>query len=120
MFPELSFDIDYNILLQSVLPIPNNENETRNQTLSNLDSTRVECQVCFKSLTKKSLRAHLKLHELKKSEKKFSCEKCPKKFYTRNVLTQHEKVHTKPKICRICGEGFARESSRSRHLKNHR
>jgi uncharacterized Zn-finger protein len=80
--------------------------------------TRVICFICYKNLFESSMRNHLKLHELKTSEKKFECNKCPKKFYTKQNLKQHENTHYKPKRCHLCESRFSRKRLLSNHLFN--
>ena len=85
-----------------------------------------ECKICGKSFANYSNR---KLHYIKhhgsKEEKetalKFRCKFCEKKFYTKYILENHERSHTKerPFSCHLCDATFAQKSTRFRHIKSH-
>lgn len=87
----------------------------RNRKLK-IKPERVQCLICDKDLSKESLRFHLELHEKKKNETKFECEKCSKKFFTQRNLRQHQKIHTFSYTCDLCGNQF----SRRQQLLNHK
>lgn len=79
----------------------------------------VECTICLKSLKQSSLKGHLKVHEFKHREKKFSCSVCQIKFYTNFELKQHVKRHNKNFTCKICDRKFALQLELNEHLKFH-
>lgn len=81
--------------------------EVENPAIQRRLAKRVKCPHCQKILLKKSLYSHLKLHELKKYEKMHKCEKCPRKFYTKGDLKQHETIHSKIFSCQLCGRRFS-------------
>ena len=67
------------------------------------------CDVCSKGFSdKQGLRTHfLKVHssaEEQSQARKHICSKCPKRFYTGNLLSRHEYVHSEKKnfSCKIC------------------
>jgi hypothetical protein len=77
---------------------------------------RVDCPVCSRTLFNTSLKYHLQLHELKKSERNFKCDKCVQKFFTKKCLMQHDKIHSKPFMCEFCPHKFAYRHFFSQHL----
>ncbi|XP_045507911.1 zinc finger protein 41-like [Colias croceus] len=107
------------------------------------------CPICYKSLLKKKLKAHMRLHKHRK-RKTYSCDvcdyktkcrttleghknnkhyqkrphkcgTCEKSFYTKSALAEHIKTHkqTKDIICEICGDSFYHRKSLKDHLKLH-
>jgi len=100
---------------------------------------KVMCDICNTEVS--DLKTHIKSHE----EKKFQCEKCPKRYRTKFDLKTHMKsVHLSIKEpcphcgrltanlskhiygnhmhefpCEICGKVFARQTQLNYHLKAH-
>lgn len=58
-----------------------------------------ECFICHLSY---KFRINLKYHMLQHGEKKIQCKICPRKFYTKNRLREHERIHIKPHKCKMC------------------
>lgn len=63
--------------------------------------------------------SNMKDHALRHSGvKKFECEECCRKFFTRPQLMLHIRVHhkgEKPFVCKYCGMAFRNSPSRCRH-----
>lgn len=63
--------------------------------------------------------SNMKDHALRHSGvKKFECEECCSKFFTRPLLMLHVRVHhkgEKPFVCKYCGMAFRNSPSRCRH-----
>ncbi|XP_051864105.1 zinc finger protein 721-like [Drosophila albomicans] len=79
------------------------------------------CHVCGWAFSDLS---NMKDHALRHSGiKKFQCQECISKFFTRSQLLLHVRVHHKgemPFVCKYCGMGFRNSPSRCRHeLKFH-
>jgi len=55
----------------------------------------------------------------KTRERNLHCSYCPKKFFRRDVLTVHEKVHTNPVICKECGKKFPEQRYLDSHMLLH-
>ena len=56
------------------------------------------------------------------AEKKFSCQVCKKKFYTRNGLNRHKRtIHDnyKPHKCKTCQAAFPTKPALVRHNRTH-
>ena len=71
------------------------------------------CDVCGKGFSEKNyLKTHfLKVHssaEEQSQARKHICSKCPKRFYTGNLLSRHEYVHSETNncSCKICPHSF--------------
>ena len=72
------------------------------------------CDLCGKSFqTEVKLLRHVLVH--KSRERNLHCSFCPKKFFRKDILQVHEKVHTNPIICKKCGKKFPEE----RYLESH-
>ncbi|EDW68381.1 uncharacterized protein [Drosophila virilis] len=67
--------------------------------------------------------SNLKDHALRHSGvKKFECQDCGSKFFTRPLLLLHIRVHhkgEKPFVCKYCGMGFRNSPSRCRHERKY-
>ena len=61
------------------------------------------------------LQIHIKRDHLK--ERNHECAQCGKKFFLRDDLRTHARIHTglKPYSCNICGKTFKHISHRNRH-----
>ncbi|XP_017868046.1 PREDICTED: zinc finger protein 62 homolog [Drosophila arizonae] len=67
--------------------------------------------------------SNMKDHALRHSGvKKFECEECCRKFFTRPLLKLHIRVHhkgEKPFVCKYCGMAFRNSPSRCRHERKY-
>lgn len=81
------------------------------------EKLEVKCEICDKKMLKTSLKAHIKLHEIKLKGKIFKCNKCLKSFYTSKSLQKHITGHLKPFVCFFCGKRYCRKQSLVYHLK---
>lgn len=74
------------------------------------------CPQC--GLTTHYLKEHTEIHHLK--IKRFFCDHCNYKSYTRRLMEQHMKRHRKSKDfqCDLCGIFFSRKNAIYTHLKN--
>jgi hypothetical protein len=77
------------------------------------------CEICQKSYSAGSYPYHIKTHEMKKQEKKFECQVCQKKFFTKQLLNYHKKTHEKPFECDLCRHQIARKDIMKYHLNKH-
>lgn len=80
------------------------------------------CSKCGKSLPSfATLKIHMEHHKDKR-ESKWLCRLCPKRFYTRENLNVHMRIHTgeRPYKCRFCEMKFRYRYVFTKHLKiNH-
>lgn len=105
--------------------------EIKDEEISNLKSLPIyryiECNICNKVFNSENkVRVHLKKdHGLKPFEMeilKKECEKCGKKFASKQNLIHHinaAHLHIKPMSCDICQEKFAKHSSLIYHKLRH-
>jgi KRAB domain-containing zinc finger protein len=80
---------------------------------------RKNCEICQKSISANYYQYHIKTHELKKQVKKFECQVCQKKFFTKKILIRHIMTHDKPFECDLCGHQLARKEHMKNHLNSH-
>ncbi|XP_049311617.1 uncharacterized protein LOC105222953 isoform X3 [Bactrocera dorsalis] len=76
------------------------------------------CDLCgFRTGTSSHLLTHRRRHH-KQRLKVYKCELCPKTFYEKRTLHEHQNVHSavRDKICDICNKGFIN----SKRLRQHR
>mmetsp|Transcript_32346 Transcript_32346/g.56012 ORF Transcript_32346/g.56012 Transcript_32346/m.56012 type:complete len:101 (-) Transcript_32346:1248-1550(-) len=76
---------------------------------------------CGRSYTKKcNLKRHVEVKHLRML--KFKCEFCNKKFTTKQILIEHQDIHTGSKSyeCSICNQMFRLSSQLSTHRRTHR
>jgi Zinc finger, C2H2 type len=113
------FMLNQTFLLNAEKIIEQNRQQTRT-TLHQYKKKIVKCPECYKNLSKVSLKAHLKLHELKKQGKKFKCQTCLCEFLTERYLISHMKSHLMAYTCNFCEKCFASQRSLTLHQrKNH-
>ncbi|KAL1517997.1 hypothetical protein ABEB36_001687 [Hypothenemus hampei] len=81
---------------------------------------KFKCRKCGKLL---SSQGSLSYHMSKHLGKRYSCDKCDKRFYTKNQARSHKQVHNPEKtvtVCPVCGKGFHYRTALHYHLKIHR
>ncbi|KAK3926893.1 Zinc finger protein 182 [Frankliniella fusca] len=80
---------------------------------------RFQCTCCAKKFTRN---AHLTTHmRIHRSERPYLCAVCDKSFTTRSTLIAHVRTHTgvKPYKCTECNQKFAQNSTLKHHFKRH-
>ncbi|XP_036978107.1 uncharacterized protein LOC119032725 isoform X1 [Acanthopagrus latus] len=82
--------------------------------MSNATNTCKYCAKAFKSVS--TLNGHIKTHTLP-----FQCDKCDKKYSSREHLNVHRRIHTgeTPFLCSTCGRGFRSVYSLRLHVRIH-
>ncbi|CAG9859489.1 unnamed protein product [Phyllotreta striolata] len=80
------------------------------------------CQLVFES--KEKILFHLKIHAGSRTvknpnEKKFKCDECGRRFFTRKDVRRHNVVHTGMRdfLCQYCPQRFGRKDHLVRHIK---
>ncbi|CAH1974885.1 unnamed protein product [Acanthoscelides obtectus] len=90
------------------------------------ESGNLTCQICFESsfTTKEEILYHLKIHAGSRTvknpaEKKFTCDYCDRKFFTKKDVRRHLVVHTGMRdfLCQFCPQRFGRKDHLVRHIK---
>jgi KRAB domain-containing zinc finger protein len=76
----------------------------------------VECKICNKMLKTSYLKEHLNIYH--RTEKKFQCKICSKKFKSKKLLYYHQKAHEKKFSCNLCKKMFSLEIKLKYHKKN--
>ena len=78
----------------------------------------VECTVCHKSIRKRMLGYHMKVHQ---GLTKDWCSVCGKEFPTTAGRQRHEKIHFGKKdfFCRFCGKDFVQKVNMEAHERIH-
>jgi Zinc finger, C2H2 type len=104
------FMLNQTFLLNAEKIIEQNNQQTR-IILHQSKKKIVKCPECYKNLSNLSLKAHLKLHELKKQGKKFKCQTCLREFLTERYLILHMKSHSMAYTCNFCEKSFAYQRS---------
>lgn len=87
-----------------------------------INPTKHQCPVCQKYYkTQDSMLMHKKLQHTPVEERKYFCEKCPKRFALAHALTAHMITHMAPEekkhICETCGQAFALATILVQHIK---
>lgn len=85
----------------------------------------LECQICYSTFENKDqILYHLKIHAGSRTvknpnEKKFTCEHCDRKFFTKKDVRRHLVVHTGMRdfLCQFCPQRFGRKDHLVRHIK---
>ena len=77
------------------------------------------CPICSKPIKPRCFPEHIKLHELKKEEKKFQCKVCRKKFYSYSNLHNHMGTHSVSLECDLCEYQTGRKENIKYHMVNH-
>ena len=84
-----------------------------------MESTNEICDVCgMKFLHRRSLIRHREVH----TNISYQCETCPNAFNTKQLLSQHVKLHdSKREVnkCNICNKEFATKSGLRKHDISH-
>ncbi|KAG8223346.1 hypothetical protein J437_LFUL001224 [Ladona fulva] len=78
------------------------------------------CGVCQRVFTKRSrLKRHMLLHE----SQSFPCNKCPKTFISRELLAEHQSIHSVEEeqgvSCTACGRVFTNKGRLKQHVAVH-
>lgn len=75
------------------------------------------CQLCNKTMDKQYEEAHMTFH---KTDNKYDCEICNRKFYTESNLEMHMRVHSNGKkfTCSYCKKAFLVFESLQDHVQN--
>ena len=80
----------------------------------------VDCSICQKKMSSKSLRAHLQYHR-KQEVSNYLCQFCNKSFTTETSLKRHILIHqnAKPHSCAVCEKSFRQKSALKTHERIH-
>ncbi|KAH8358770.1 hypothetical protein KR093_002276 [Drosophila rubida] len=120
--PKPEADIDSKPKYDIAVAIRENMNKSRKKKpiVTPLEKKYI-CHVCGWTFSDLS---NMKDHAVRHTGiKKFHCQECSSKFFTRPQLMLHIRVHHKgemPFVCKYCGMGFRNSPSRCRHeLKFH-
>jgi len=97
----------------------------KHQAMHCAEEGQLDCKICKLVLsTRDELINHLKIHAGSRSvkgtmDKKFMCNQCDKKFFTRKDLKRHSVVHTGNRefCCPHCSQRFGRKDHMTRHAK---
>ena len=88
----------------------------------------IQCSICSKLVSSRSLKAHLEYHKKKDDAVNNSCcggnlacQVCQKTFTTVVSLQRHKLIHDnlKPHICSICKKRFRQKGSLDSHFRVH-
>ena len=96
------------------------DNLTRNHSC-NMDLNKmVECSICQRQMSGKSLKSHLQYHR-KKEVSNYLCQFCTKSFTTETSLKRHILIHenAKPHSCQVCEKTLRQKSSLVAHQRIH-
>ena len=80
---------------------------------------KVQCKICDKKYKPGYLLKHIKMHELKKKEKRIECKICLKKFYTKSNLYCHMQTHNKNLKCDLCEYRAGKITELRQHMSKH-
>uniref|UniRef100_A0A0K2U4P3 C2H2-type domain-containing protein n=1 Tax=Lepeophtheirus salmonis TaxID=72036 RepID=A0A0K2U4P3_LEPSM len=97
----------------------------KHQAMHSAELGALDCKICHKELVnREALMNHLKVHYGSRSaksseEKKFPCDQCERRFFTRKDLKRHSVVHTGDREfpCHHCTQRFGRKDHMVRHAK---
>lgn len=79
------------------------------------------CQYCSKSFTDSGyLNKHLRRHTSEK-QKPYQCSVCQASFYSRSILTVHQRIHSgvRPYKCEECNKSFVQSNQLETHRRSH-
>ena len=92
------------------------------------NESEVQCSVCNKFISSKSLKSHLEYHKKKQDVDNntfcggnLSCQVCQRTFTTVVSLQRHRLIHEniKPHICSVCKKKFRQKGSLDSHFRIH-
>jgi len=97
----------------------------KHQAMHSAEDGQLDCKICKVILNSQDeLMNHLKVHAGSRTikgsvDKKFVCNQCDKKFFTRKDLKRHSVVHTGNRefSCPHCTQRFGRKDHMTRHAK---
>eukprot|EP00092_Neocalanus_flemingeri_P031056 GFUD01033736.1.p1 GENE.GFUD01033736.1~~GFUD01033736.1.p1 ORF type:complete len:774 (-),score=112.56 GFUD01033736.1:2240-4561(-) len=97
----------------------------KHQAMHSAEEGQLDCKICKMMLqSQDELMNHLKVHAGSRTikgsvDKKFVCNQCEKKFFTRKDLKRHSVVHTGNRefSCPHCTQRFGRKDHMTRHAK---
>jgi len=97
----------------------------KHQAMHSAEEGQLDCKICKMVLqSQDELMNHLKVHAGSRTikgsvDKKFVCNQCEKKFFTRKDLKRHSVVHTGNRefSCPHCTQRFGRKDHMTRHAK---
>jgi len=97
----------------------------KHQAMHSAEEGQLDCKICKMVLqSQEELMNHLKVHAGSRTikgsvDKKFVCNQCEKKFFTRKDLKRHSVVHTGNRefSCPHCTQRFGRKDHMTRHAK---
>jgi len=97
----------------------------KHQAMHSAEEGQLDCKICKMVLqSQDELMNHLKVHAGSRTikgsvDKKFVCNQCDKKFFTRKDLKRHSVVHTGNRefSCPHCTQRFGRKDHMTRHAK---
>ncbi|XP_016978083.1 zinc finger protein 571 [Drosophila rhopaloa] len=93
----------------------------RNQKIESPGSMHI-CEECGKSFVRKALLTRHKRIHAKMEDRRYTCEICDQRFYTKENMVDHlQRKHGNKNLlrCRRCGRIFRTRLSLSTHLKKH-
>jgi C2H2-type zinc finger len=106
--PQMTLSGNFKVKTEVKTEMKDNENKKKeSEKLKN-------CPICLFSVSIKTYKDHLKLHQIKKL---FQCDICPKKFLNIPKIRHHVKTHLFKFQCKLCNQKFLTKLSRNDHMK---